>query len=107
MRDKMSQIRELVLLAVLCIAPMIIAHKAAAQTIEVIWCDGYSIGAFCSAVTDDPTICQDCASTDCDESCIQDGPDAWRYCLDISFASCINSMVVEPFWQTIATGSVC
>lgn len=105
----MNKVKNTLIMAALLIVPLL-AGRAYAQVIDAeggFPCDGYEIGSFCLAVTDDPTTCQDCAGPQCDGSCAIEGPEAWRYCYDVSFTACIGGLVVQPFWTTYWGGATC
>lgn len=107
---RFTRFKELLILGVLCLAPLFVARQAAAQILDSIYimpCDGYMIGSFCEFVfPDDPTLCQDCAEQNCIISCLGDLYGE-KYCFDVSFTTCIGGLIVKPFWEVDFKGSGC
>lgn len=108
---RFPRLKETLILGALCLTPLFVARQAAAQILDsyyIMPCDGYIIGSFCTYVfPDDPTLCQDCAEQNCILSCLGEPLLGEKYCMDISFTTCIGGLVIQPFWEVAVNGTGC
>jgi len=87
MRTWRKRILEAVLLAILAFTPLFMVSRAhATDTI----CNGTSIGMWCNLRYDDPTLCEDCVTINCDIGCAGHSAQEYYYCHTVGFLWCLS-----------------